>query len=79
MSTSKDRDKLHPEAHLAINAPAIVSQQEWEAARQRMLVKEKAFTRARDASRGRRVRSPPTPSTLFRVPPETGPESQKTS
>ncbi len=29
--------------------PPVVSQQEWEAAREQMLVKEKALTRARDA------------------------------
>ena len=32
-----------------MNTPAIVSQPEWEAARQQLLVKEKALTRARDA------------------------------
>jgi predicted dithiol-disulfide oxidoreductase (DUF899 family) len=32
-----------------MNTPAIVSPQECEAARQKLLVKEKALTRARDA------------------------------
>src|SRR5882724_11099414 len=32
-----------------INRPRIVSPQEWEAARQKLLVKEKELTRARDA------------------------------
>lgn len=32
-----------------MKTPAIVSPEAWEAARQQMLVKEKAFTRARDA------------------------------
>lgn len=38
--------------------PAIVSPQEWDAAWQRMLVKEKAFTRARDALAAERRRMP---------------------
>jgi hypothetical protein len=42
MATSKERDKEHGKGHLAMNAPPIVSQQEWEAARQQLLVKEKA-------------------------------------
>ena len=37
----------------AMKTPSIVSPQEWEAAREQMLVKEKAFTRARDALAGR--------------------------
>ena len=32
-----------------MNAPQVVSPEEWEAAWQEMLVKEKAHTRARDA------------------------------
>jgi predicted dithiol-disulfide oxidoreductase (DUF899 family) len=35
--------------NLAINTPPIVSQQEWEAARKVLLVKEKALMHARDA------------------------------
>ena len=31
------------------NTPTIVSRQEWDAAHQQLLVKEKALTRARDA------------------------------
>jgi predicted dithiol-disulfide oxidoreductase (DUF899 family) len=31
-----------------VNTPPIVSPQEWEAARQELLVKEKELTRARD-------------------------------
>jgi predicted dithiol-disulfide oxidoreductase (DUF899 family) len=38
--------------------PAIVSQQEWEAARQHLLVKEKALTRSRDALAAERRRMP---------------------
>ena len=38
--------------------PPIVSAQEWEAAREQMLVKEKAFTRSRDALAAERRRMP---------------------
>src|ERR1700687_3509670 len=41
-----------------MNTPPIVSQQEWEAARQQLLVKEKAHTRARDALGAERRRMP---------------------
>ena len=58
MSTSKERDKEHGKGHLAMNTPPIVSQQEWEAARQQLLVKEKAFTRSRDALAAERRRMP---------------------
>jgi predicted dithiol-disulfide oxidoreductase (DUF899 family) len=44
--------------HLTMNAPPIVSPQEWEAARQLLLVKEKALTRARDALAAERRRMP---------------------
>jgi predicted dithiol-disulfide oxidoreductase (DUF899 family) len=40
MATSKERDKEHGKGHLAMNTPPIVSQQEWEAARQQLLVKD---------------------------------------
>src|SRR5438132_1330128 len=40
MATSKERDKEPGKGHLAMNTPPIVSQQEWEAARQQLLVKE---------------------------------------
>jgi predicted dithiol-disulfide oxidoreductase (DUF899 family) len=36
-----------------MNVPPIVSSQEWEAARQELLVEEKALTKARGAMRGR--------------------------
>jgi predicted dithiol-disulfide oxidoreductase (DUF899 family) len=39
-----------------INRPRIVSPQEWEAARQKLLVKEKELTRARDALAAERRR-----------------------
>src|SRR5207248_3793361 len=44
-----------------IKTPPIVSQQEWEAARQQLLVKEKALTRSRDALAAERRRMPWTP------------------
>src|SRR3984893_15194015 len=42
----------------AMNTPPMVSPQEWEAARQQLLVKEKALTRARDALAAERRRMP---------------------
>jgi predicted dithiol-disulfide oxidoreductase (DUF899 family) len=41
-----------------MNTPPIVSANDWEAARQTLLVKEKAFTRARDALAAERRRMP---------------------
>ena len=58
MATSKERDKEHGKAHLAMNTPPIVSQQEWENARQQLLVKEKALTQSRDALAAERRRMP---------------------
>ena len=43
---------------LAMNTPPIVSQQEWEAARQQLLVKEKVLTSARHAMAAQRRRMP---------------------
>ncbi|MCW3034898.1 MAG: hypothetical protein JWM17_210 [Actinobacteria bacterium] len=53
------RRELGPElegGHIAMKTPPIVSPQEWEAARQQLLVKEKAFTHARDALAAERRR-----------------------
>src|SRR5215469_15500114 len=47
-----------PTNKVAMKTPTITSQQEWEAARQQMLVKEKAFTRSRDALAAERRRMP---------------------
>ena len=58
MATSKERDKEQPKGQIAMKTPSIVSQQEWEAARQQLLVKEKALTRSRDALAA--DRRPPT-------------------
>lgn len=41
-----------------MNLPPIVTTQEWEAARQELLVEEKALTRARDAMAAKRRRMP---------------------
>src|SRR5688572_21713011 len=41
-----------------MKTPPVVSAQEWEAARQQLLVKEKALTRARDALAAERRRMP---------------------
>jgi len=41
-----------------MKTPAIVSPQEWEAAREKLLVKEKEVTRARDALAAERRRMP---------------------
>ena len=48
----------NPERMHAMNTPPIVSAHEWEAARERLLVKEKALTRARDALAAERRRMP---------------------
>src|ERR1700685_901470 len=54
MSTNKE----HAKGHVAMKPPPIVSQQEWETARQQLLVKEKALTRSRDALAAERRRMP---------------------
>src|SRR5580692_7826524 len=43
---------------MKIDTPPIVSPEEWEAARQKLLVKEKELTRARDAMAAARRRMP---------------------
>ena len=58
MATSPERDKEHGKGHLAMKTPPIVSQEEWEAARRQLLVKEKELTRARDALAAERRRMP---------------------
>src|SRR5262245_66328416 len=57
MATSEARQE-QPEGRIAIKTPPIVSEQEWEARRQQLLVKEKAFTRSRDALAAERRRMP---------------------
>jgi predicted dithiol-disulfide oxidoreductase (DUF899 family) len=46
------------DGQLGMNTPPVVSKQEWEAARERLLVKEKDFTHARDALAAERRRMP---------------------
>ena len=61
MATSpmrKEKDMEQRKEHIAMKTPALVSAEEWEAARQQLLVKEKAFTRSRDALAAERRRMP---------------------
>jgi len=53
-----DLDQNQKDGHLGMGTPRVVSLQEWEVARQLLLVKEKALTRARDALAGERRRMP---------------------
>jgi predicted dithiol-disulfide oxidoreductase (DUF899 family) len=57
-ATSKARDQERAKGQLAMKKPPIVSPQEWETARQQLLVKEKELTRARDAMAAQRRRMP---------------------
>ena len=50
--------RTNEKPNLAMNTPAIVSQEEWEAARQQLLVKEKTLTRSRDVLAAERRRMP---------------------
>jgi len=54
MATNKEKDN----EPITMKTPQIVPQSEWEAARQQLLVKEKAFTRSRDALAAERRRMP---------------------
>src|SRR6201987_6563246 len=58
MATSEKREQEHGRDYPAMNTPPIVSRQEWEAAHQQLLAKEKAFTRSRDALAAERRRMP---------------------
>src|SRR5262249_13993068 len=58
MDRNKMEDMQHRKGHRGINTHPIVSQKEWEAARQRLLVKEKSLTRARDGLAAERRRMP---------------------
>ena len=53
MTANEETNKV-----IAMKTPPIVSQQEWEAAHQQLLVKEKAFSRSRDALAAERRRMP---------------------
>jgi predicted dithiol-disulfide oxidoreductase (DUF899 family) len=56
MATVKGRE--HGNGPFPKNTPPVVSQQQWDAAHQQLLVKEKALTRARDAMAAERRRMP---------------------
>jgi predicted dithiol-disulfide oxidoreductase (DUF899 family) len=56
MTTSNRNDQTH--GSLAKARPAIVTREAWEAAREDLLVKEKALTRARDTLAAERRRMP---------------------
>jgi predicted dithiol-disulfide oxidoreductase (DUF899 family) len=58
MATGKGSDKLQGNEQPPINTPPVVSKQEWDAAYQRLLVKEKTFTHSRDALAAERRRMP---------------------
>ena len=58
MATSNEKNKEKQKEHIAMKTPPIVSQQEWQVARQQLLEKEKAFTRSRDALAAERRRMP---------------------
>ena len=58
MATINERDMEQLKGNLPTHTPPIVSPQEWETARQQLLVKEKELTRARDALAAERRRMP---------------------
>ena len=58
MTTTKANENEHTGAPSVMHTPPIVSRDAWDAARQQMLVKEKAFTHARDALAAERRRMP---------------------
>jgi predicted dithiol-disulfide oxidoreductase (DUF899 family) len=59
LSAKKSEEKqMDKNKELSMNTPPVVSAQEWEAARQQLLVKEKSLTRARDALAAERRRMP---------------------
>ncbi len=58
MATGKEKGEEPGKKHVAMKTPPIVSQQEWEAARQNLLAKEKAVTHSRDALAAERRRMP---------------------
>jgi predicted dithiol-disulfide oxidoreductase (DUF899 family) len=58
MPTSKKGNNEHAKARSAMKTPPVVSPQKWQAAREKMLVKEKAHMRAGDALAAERRRMP---------------------
>jgi len=58
MPATKESDQENGKGKLPKKTPAVVSPEEWESARQQLLVNEKALTRARDALAAERRRMP---------------------
>ena len=58
MNRNKAKDTQQREGHPGMSTPPIVSPEAWAAAREQMLVKEKAAMRARDALAAERRRMP---------------------
>ncbi|MGC1907877.1 MAG: DUF899 domain-containing protein [Candidatus Acidiferrum sp.] len=58
MTKTKQSEMQNGKGDLAIKTPPVVSAQEWEAARQKLLINEKAVTRSRDALAAERRRMP---------------------
>src|SRR5215211_4072230 len=58
LDRSRSMKRVREGGHAAMQTPPIVSPQEWQAARERLLVKEKELTRARDAMAAQRRRMP---------------------
>jgi predicted dithiol-disulfide oxidoreductase (DUF899 family) len=58
MDKNKEKETASRKPSLPMNTPPVVSAQEWEAARQQLLVKEKEVTRARDLLAAERRRMP---------------------
>src|SRR4051812_34155121 len=56
--TDASLERARKKGEHAMNTPSIVSPQEWEAAREKLLIKEKELTRARDALAAERRRMP---------------------
>ncbi len=58
MATGKESSNEQRKGRTEMKTPPVVSPQEWEAARQHLLVKEKALTRSHDALAAERRRMP---------------------
>ena len=58
MATIELKDEKHGKGPISIKTPPIVSQEEWNAARQELLVKEKSHMRAGDSLAAERRRMP---------------------
>src|SRR5579863_6735474 len=58
MAINKERNDEHAKGNVTMKTPPVVSEKEWEAAQQQLLVKEKALTRSRDALAAERRRMP---------------------